>query len=396
MSRSDAELLDRDDPLASRRRLFSLPDGLVYLDGNSLGPLTTTVASRLRDAVRRQWGTDLIRSWNDNGWWDAPVRIGERIAPLVGAAPGQVVVCDSTTVNLFKLVTVARALRPHRSSVVVDPEDFPTDRYVVAGIAADLNSHVDENTAVAVLSHVDYRTGSMRDLRAVTAEVHGAGGLVVWDLSHSVGAVPVGLDDADADFAVGCTYKYLNGGPGAPSFCYAAHRHQNAIRTPIQGWHGHARPFEMEAAYAPDPGVRRLLAGTVPMLSLVALDAALDAFDGVDMDVVRAKSVALGEYFTALVAERLASAGFGVVSPRDPAARGSQVCLGHPDAYAIVQALTARNVIGDFRTPDVLRFGFCPLYLRFVDVWDAVDRLVTVMDREEWRDDRYAVRATVT
>jgi kynureninase len=405
-TRRDCSALDRSDVLAQARDRFVLPPGIVYLDGNSLGALPVSVPERVRDVVERQWGTDLIRSWNTNGWWDLPRRVGDRIAPLVGAAPSEVIVCDSISVNLFKLLTAALRLRPDRRVILTEAGDFPTDGYVAASVASlhgaevravghdDLSDAIDGSVAVVAASHVSYRTGAMHDLAAVTARARGAGALVLWDLAHSAGVVPVDLGAAGADLAVGCGYKYLNGGPGAPAFLFVAGSLHEAFDQPLTGWHGHARPFAMEPAYEPAPGVSRAATGTPPVLSMAALDAALDAFDGIPLEAVRAKSVALTDLFARLVDERVP--GCAVVSPRDARRRGSQVCLSHPEAYAIVQALIARGVIGDFREPSILRFGFAPLYVRFVDVWDAVDHLVAVLEGDEWRRPEHRTRAAVT
>jgi kynureninase len=405
--RADCERFDRADPLASRRAQFLVPDGVVYLDGNSLGALAVGVAERVHDVVHRQWGHDLIRSWNTNGWWNLPTVVGDKIGRLVGAAPGEVVACDSTSVNLYKLAVAAQRLRPDRHIVLTDKVNFPTDLYILDEAArshgaavrrvapADVCERIDRDVAVVALTHVDYRTGEVYDLAAVTAAAHAQGALALWDLSHSAGALAVDLGGAGADLAVGCGYKYLNGGPGAPAYVYVAQRWQDALAQPLTGWLGHADPFAMSPEFRPAVGVRRALTGTPAVLSLAALDAALDTFEGLDMAAVRAKSVALTELFIELVDERLPGV-FTMVSPRTAKRRGSQVSLGHPDAYAIVQALIARGVIGDYRAPDVARFGFAPLYLRHVDVWDAVDHLVAVMAGEEWRRAEHQVRATVT
>jgi kynureninase len=394
--RQQALDLDGADPLAGLRARFRVPDGLVYLDGNSLGALPVGVPAALARTVEQEWGVDLIRSWNANGWWDAPRRVGDRIGALVGAAPGQVVVCDSTSVNLYKLVVAARYLRPERSQVLVDADDFPTDRYIVASVAgASVARALGPDVGVVVRSHVNYQSGRLHDLAGLTASAHAAGAVVVWDLSHSVGVVPIELDAAGVDLAVGCTYKYLNGGPGAPAFAYVADRYQATLRQPLTGWIGHADPFAMVADYEPAPGISRVLTGTPPIVAMAALEAALDAFDGVSMAAVRAKSVALTSLFIRLVEERLGAA-FVLASPRDAGERGGQVCLAHPDAYPILQALIARQVIADYREPDLLRFGFAPLYTRFVDVWDAVDRLAAVMAQAEWDTPTHRRRAAVT
>lgn len=405
-SRADAVALDATDPLAPMRSRFHLPDGVVYLDGNSLGALPVGVAARLDELVEQAWGVELVRSWD--GWWDLPLRVGERIAPLVGAAPGQVAAGDSTSVNLAKLLTAALRLRPDRHVVVTEAGNFPTDLYMAAEVArthgaelrfADplaVEASLTDDVAVLMLTHVDYRSGRMHDLPSLTAAAHRAGALVLWDLAHSAGAVPVELDAAGADLAVGCGYKYLNGGPGAPAWLYVATRHQDSLDQPLPGWHGHARPFSLEVGYAPAAGIRRALTGTPPVVSMTGLEAALGAFDGVTMAQLRAKSLALTDTFIGLVDERLAGHGFTVVTPRRHEERGSQVSLSHEHAFPLVKALIARGVIGDFREPDLLRFGFAPLYVGFADVWDAVDHLLQVVASGEWDDPRFTTRTTVT
>jgi kynureninase len=396
MRREEAAALDAADPLAGCRSRFRLPEGLIYLDGNSLGALPVGVPPAVSAAVEQQWGTDLIGSWNEHGWWDAPRRVGDRVGALVGAAPGQVVVCDSTSVNLYKLVAAALRLRPGRRQVLVPADEFPTDRFIVGSLAAGhISTELGPDVAVAVRSHVDYRTGRLHDMAGLTARTHEAGALALWDLSHSAGAVEVAVDDAGVDLAVGCTYKYLNGGPGAPAFAYVADRHHDILEQPLTGWHGTAQPFEMDRPYEPAPGISRVLTGTPPMLSMAALEAALGAFDGVSMAEVRAKSVGLTELFIGEVEARLPGV-FGLASPRPAEERGSHVALAHPEAYAVKEALIARGVVGDFRPPDVVRLGFAPLYLRFVNAWDAVDRLVGVMAAQEWDQPAHRRRATVT
>jgi kynureninase len=407
LSRSSALDLDAADPLRDRRDLFDLPAGTVYLDGNSLGALPRSVPERLSRVVSEEWGRDLIGSWNTAGWIDLPRRVGDRIAALLGLPEGSVWVSDSTSVSLFKTMVAACRLRPGRDVVVVERATFPTDGYIAASVARMLDLELrwaesdrveeafDERVAMACLTHVDFRTGAMFDAASVTSAAHAVGALMLWDLCHTAGAVPVDLVAADADFAVGCSYKYLNAGPGSPAFMYAAPRHLDAIDQPLSGWMGHARPFDMELGYEPVKGVGRLASGTPPILALSALDAALDAFEGVDPVDLRATSLSLTDYFIELVDVRLPGV-FELLTPREHARRGSQVSLRHPRAYGIVQALIARRVVGDFRTPDVARFGFAPLYVTHTDVYDAVDHLVEVMTHREYDRPEYAVRNTVT
>lgn len=410
LTREDLHALDLSDPLAEVRHAFDLPDGVIYLDGNSLGALPKTAAGRLQDMVQRQWGRDLIRSWNTSDWIGAPARVGAKIAPLIGAAPDEVIVADSTSVNLFKLVCGAVALRPGRRTILAEPGNFPTDLYILQGIEGllggrvkvvtrprgELPGAIDEDTAAVVLTHIHYKTAERWPMAGITALAHARGALTIWDLCHSAGAVAVDLNAAGADLALGCGYKYLNGGPGAPSFAFVAERWQAALPSPLSGWMGHADPFEFGDAFRPAGGIRRQLCGTPGMLGLTGLEAGIDVFAGLDMATVEAKGLALGDAFIDLVEARCVSAGLQLVSPREPAARGSHVSFSHPDGYAIMQALIARGVIGDFRAPDIVRFGLTPLYVRFVDVWDAVEILRQVLDSGEYREPRFSRRAAVT
>jgi kynureninase len=418
-TREDCAALDAADPLAFARARFELPPGVIYLDGNSLGAMPRAVAPRMRAAVEQEWAHGLIRSWNDAGWYTAPQRAAAKIARLIGAAPDEVIVTDSISVNLFKLMAgaigIQRRRAPGRTVIVAERGNFPTDVYVDASLArllgmelvcveqAEVPAAIEragERLAVVQLTQVNYRSGRVYDLPAITARTHALGGLVLWDLAHSAGALPVGLADAQADFAVGCGYKYLNGGPGAPAFAFVARRWIAELEQPLVGWHGHAAPFDFEHAFRPAPGIERLLCGTEPQLSLIALETALDAFDGVELPALRAKSIAMTDAFTAL-AERAVggfgeASGFGLASPREATQRGSQVSLTHPQGYAIVQALIARGVIGDFRAPDILRFGFAPLYLRFVDVFDAAQALHEVVAGRLWDRPEFLSRKAVT
>ncbi|MGZ4593258.1 MAG: kynureninase [Actinomycetes bacterium] len=407
-ARERAAALDAADPIADARSRFLMPDGVIYLDGNSLGALAVAVPAVVTDVVERQWGRDLITSWNEHDWWMAPRRVGARIARLVGAGDDEVVVADSTSANLFKVLVAAARLRPGRRVLLIEPGNFPADLYIADSVGELLGLEarrvepgqvapaLGDDVAVVSYSHVDYRTGRVHDMAAITRQVHAAGALMVWDLSHSAGALPVALDDCDVDFAVGCGYKYLSGGPGAPAYAMAARRHHSTMRTPLPGWTGHARPFAMEGSYEPAPGIDSLRCGTPPMLSLLTLEAALTAFDGLELAAVRDKSLSLTRLFLELADEVLAPLGFEVVTPRSDADRGSQVSLRHPHAYLIVQALISRGVIGDFRHPDVVRLGFAPLYVRHVDVVGAVEQVVAVVQAGEHHEERYAVRSTVT
>jgi kynureninase len=410
LSRGDLLRLDAEDALAAARALFLLPEGVIYLDGNSLGALPATTPQRLNDVAVAQWGHDLIKSWNTHGWIDLPRRVGDKIARLIGAGPGEVVVADSTSVNLFKALAAALRLNPSRTVIVSERDNFPTDLYIAQGLiallgnrhtlrlvdTADLTTAIDGDAAVVMLTHVNYRTGAMHDMKAVTAAVQAKGALMLWDLAHSAGAVPVDLKACSADFAVGCGYKYLNGGPGAPAFIWVSPRHQDRFEQPLSGWLGHAAPFAFETGYRPAAGIARYICGTPPVLSLAALEAGIDLMLAMDKAAIRRKSVALTDTFIRLVEQECASLDVTLVSPRDPARRGSQVCFRHAEAYPIMQALIARGVIGDFRAPDILRFGFAPLYVRFIDVWDAVAALKDILAAESWNRPEFRVRAAVT
>lgn len=413
LTRDDLAARDRADPLARFADRFVLPDGVIYLDGNSLGALPKAAAARVEELMRNQWGHDLIKSWTLHGWFDLPRRAGDKIARLIGANPGEVVVADSTSVNLFKLLAAAVRLRPRRRTIVTEHGNFPTDSYIIQGLLdlvgrplddirlwdlednAQVADAIDDDTAVVCLTHVNYKTGLIHDMDAITRAAHDKGALVIWDLAHTAGAMPVALNDAQADFAVGCGYKYLNGGPGAPAYLFVAERLQDKIAPPLTGWMGHATPFAFDFDYRPAAGIVRNLCGTPPILSMTALDAALDVMLEADMTEIRRKSVALTEAFIALVQQECGEIGFGIVAP--PAAqRGSQVSLRHEHGYPIMQALIARGVIGDFRAPDTMRFGFAPLYTRHVDVWDAVAILKNIMDTGAWDQPRFHTRAAVT
>jgi kynureninase len=410
LSRADLEALDRADPLAGWRARFALPDGIVYLDGNSLGALPEATAATIEDLVRRQWGRDLITSWTRHGWVDLPRTLGAKIARLIGAGPGEVLVADSISVNLVKLVAAALHLRPGRTVVLSEQSNFPTDLYVLQGLrdllgdrlelrlvdAGRVAAALDERTALLMLSHVDYRSGRVHDMAGLTAAAHEAGALALWDLAHSAGVMPLALARDRVDLAVGCGYKYLNGGPGAPAFLFVAERWQESARQPVSGWFGHRDPFAFEPLYRPAAGIDRFQAGTPPILSLKALEVGIDLLGEVDLAAVRAKARQLGDWFIRLVEERCADHRLTLASPRDGSERGAQVAFRHAEGYPIMRALIARGVIGDFRAPDLIRFGFAPLYLRFVDLWHAVGILREVLEERAWDRPEFKQRASVT
>ena len=403
---ADIRALDDADPLRGFRARFDLPEGVIYLDGNSLGPPPRAAAGRIADVVAREWGSGLIASWNDAEWIGAPARIGDKIARLIGAAEDEVIVTDSTSVNLFKLVVAAAGIAPPGAPIIAEAVDFPTDLHI-ARRAAELTGRpfiavardrlpdvLLRGIGVAALSHVHYRSGARHDLGGLTALAREHGGRIVWDLSHSIGAVPIDLARSSIDLAIGCGYKYLNGGPGAPAFLHVAKGLQSRLSSPIAGWFGHAAPFAFEDDYVPADGIARFLAGTPPMLSLLALECGVDLMLEADGAALSAKSSALFDMFADLAAAH--SPSLVLVTPRDPARRGSHISFAHPHAFEIVQALIARGVIGDFRAPDIARFGLAPLYLSFVDIARAVDVIADVIDGESFRNPRFAVRGKVT
>ncbi|HSV57561.1 MAG TPA: kynureninase [Variovorax sp.] len=426
MNLQDCQRLDAQDPLRTLRDQFQLPEGVIYLDGNSLGVLPRSAPARVAEVVAQEWGQDLIRAWNTASWFDMPQRLGDKVARLIGAAPGEVVCTDSTSINLYKVlfaaITQAKALQPKRRVVLSERSNFPTDLYIAESLCSahgmtlqlidesELPAALSDEVAVLMLTHVNYRTGAMHDMTALTAAAHAAGVLTVWDLAHSAGAVPVALNQSNADFAIGCGYKYLNGGPGAPAFAWVHTRHAGQFQQPLSGWWGHAAPFEFTPHYRPAPGIGRYLCGTQPIISLAALECGLDSVLAAEsqggMAALRSKSLALTDAFIALVEERCPGR-FQLITPREHARRGSQVCLAMAQqetptqAYAIVQALIARGVIGDFRAgdsqmPDILRFGFTPLYLSFEDVWNSVEHIVQVLEREEWKRAEFNQKNAVT
>jgi kynureninase len=400
--------LDAADELAACRERFELPPGEIYLDGNSLGPLPRGLAARMQQVIEQEWGQGLIRSWNDAGWIAAPERAAARIARLIGAQPAEVVVTDSTSVNLFKLLVAALRLNPGRKVILTETDNFPTDLYIAQGVAElcgaevrygdaqQLAGMLDGDTAVLALTHVNYKSGLIQPMQELTAAAHAAGALCLWDLSHSAGSVELDLSACGVDLAVGCSYKYLNGGPGAPSYAFVAQRHQEQISQPLTGWFGHAQPFALARDFAPAAGIKRMLCGTPPMLSVLALESALAAFDGVEMAALRRKSRALGDLFISLLDELPTSFGIELASPRDSAVRGSQVSLRHAQGYAVMQALIARKVVGDFRAPDLMRFGFAPLYVRYTDMFDAMAAIADLLASGAWNQPQFTTRKAVT
>ncbi|WP_370033601.1 kynureninase [Qipengyuania mesophila] len=401
-----ARILDAGDPLKDYRERFSVPGGVIYLDGNSLGCLPKATPARLEQVVREEWGEDLIRSWNSAGWIELPARVGAKIAPLIGAQPDEVIACDSTSVNLFKLISAALAMRPGRKVVLSEPGNFPTDLYMIDGLEKQglatrrlaprerIAEALDEDVALLMLTHVHYKSGAIFDMAALTKAAHEKGALVLWDLSHSGGALPVDLNGCNADFAVGCGYKYLNGGPGAPAYAFVAERHLAAAQQPLTGWMGHAAPFAFSDDYAPAPGIEQVLCGTPPILGLAALEVGVDLVAEIGVERLYAKSQALSEFFRQCLSER--GVELDLVSPTEPDQRGSQLSFRHEEAYAICQALIARGVIGDFRDPDILRFGFAPAYLRFEDMAEAARHFAEVLESGEWQRDEFRERAAVT
>jgi kynureninase len=402
---AEARAADAADPLRPLRDRFELPEGLVYLDGNSLGAMPKAALARQAEMVAKEWGKGLIRSWNIHDWIGAPRRLGARLAPLIGAKPHEVLVADSTSVNLYKLL-VAAARLSERRTLLSESGNFHTDLHIASGVAellgltldiaprAEVEARIGPDTNVLLLTHVHYKTAERFDMARVTARAKAAGATTVWDLSHSVGAVPLALNEASAELAVGCGYKYLNGGPGAPAFLYVAEALQERLLSPLRGWMGHEQPFAFTDDYAPATGIDRFLAGTPPMLSFAGLESGLDTFEGVTMERLWTKSRAMFDVFHALMEQRCPE--LHCISPRGPEQRGSHISFAHPNAFEICQALIAADVIGDFRAPDVIRFGLTPLYLGFEDIWTGVDRLAKIMAAETWRDRKFAVRGKVT
>jgi len=419
ISRQDCLQRDQQDALAPLRAQFALPEGVIYLDGNSLGAQPRAALARAQQVVAQEWGVGLIRSWNSAGWFELPQRLGNQLARLIGAGTNEVVVTDTTSINLYKVLAAAlrqqQAQAPSKRVIVSERRNFPTDLYIAQGLIDQLQAHgapayqlrlidspdelagaVDDDVAVLLLTHVNYQTGYMLDMAATTALAHAHGALTVWDLAHSAGAVEVDLHAARADYAVGCTYKYLNGGPGSPAFLWVHPRHQDAFWQPLSGWWGHARPFAMEPLYQPRQGISRYLCGTQPITSLAMVECGLDTFSQTSMAALRAKSLALTTLFIDLVRQGCGTHPLTLITPTDTARRGSQVSYQHPEGFAVVQALIARGVIPDYREPQIMRFGFTPLYTRFEDVWNAVAVLQDILDSRSWDQDCFRLRSAVT
>jgi kynureninase len=411
MTLNDILELDKSDPLSYKRDQFELPDDLIYLDGNSLGALPMVARDMAAEIVHDQWGKGLIRSWNTNHWIDLPINVGEKIAPLLGASPGQLICCDSISVNLFKLLSAALNMQNERSVVLSQQDNFPADLYIAQGLSQlcgsefcdlkiveeeDIVAALDESVAVLMLTHINYKSGRLHDIQGLTRLAHEKGILVIWDLAHSAGAVPLELDDWQVDFAVGCGYKYLNGGPGAPAFIYAAKHHQDRVQQPLSGWMGHRAPFSFEPGYRAAAGMLQFLCGTPPIVSMGIFAASLGIFEDIDMCVLRKKSIKLGKLFLQLVEDDDRLEELRLVSPRKSHERGSQISFSHPQAFAICQALIDRGVIADFRAPDVLRFGLSPLYLRYRDIWDSVQMLSDILAKGAYKQARYARQTKVT
>lgn len=408
ITREHCQKLDASDPLGFCRARFRIEEGVNYLDGNSLGALPQGVAEHVAHVVEDEWGKGLIRSWNTAGWYVSPARVGAKLAPLLGAKPHEVTVTEAISINLFKLLVAAARLRPGRKTILAEHGNFPSDNHIVDSVArllglkprflpaGEIAAAIDEETCVATLSHINYRTAEVQDMAKVTAAAHAKGALIVWDLAHSSGAVDLELDATGADFAVGCGYKFLNGGPGAPSHIFVAERHLGSLDQPLTGWFGHAEPFRFDDSYRRAEGIRHMLCSTPQMLSMAAFEKALDAFDGVSMSAVEQKGRALGDLMIALYDERLAALGCGLATLRDGARRGNHVSLTHEHGYAVMQVLIQRGVIGDFRAPDVMRFGFGPLYVRFVDIYDAVLAIAEILEGGSFKNAALAERRAVT
>jgi len=403
---------DDTDPLAAQAKKFKLPDNLIYLDGNSLGAMPKTVPAYVEDALLDGWATQLITSWNNKGWHNLPFTLADRLAPMMGAKKGEVLLVDSTSLNLFKTLVAALKMRPDRSIVISEKSNFPSDIHIVQGVLdnffpekklelssagdEEIISLIDNETAVVTLTHVDYKTGEIRNMEKITKAAHKFGALVIWDLSHSLGALPLDLNDCDVDFAIGCTYKYLNGGHGAPAYLFVAEKHLKHAKNTLTGWMGHASPFGFDINYEPAETIEKFRCGTPAILSYLALEKSLDIFETINMQELREKSQNLSQLFIKLIEQKCANFDLKLISPRNPEMRGSQISLTHSNSWEIMQALIDHNVIGDFRAPNIIRFGFTPLYTSYKNVWNAVTILQDIIKADIWKDPKYAVRKLVT
>lgn len=416
MNREQCLAWDQEDLLKNIKQDFALPEGVIYLDGNSLGAQPKAALSLAEHVVTQEWGKDLINSWNTADWWGLPTRLGDKVAKLIGAAPNETVITDSTTLNLFKVLSAAIKIQaeqfPQRKVIVAEKDAFPTDIYIIEGLINQINQGYrleliennddlyrlldTESVAAVVLSHVNYRTGYFYDMAAINSKIHAKNALVIWDLCHSVGAVPMQLNQSNSDFAIGCTYKYLNGGPGSPALLWVNQKHQNRFWQPLSGWWGHQQPFAMAQHYQPSQGIRRFLCGTQPILSMRLIECGVDIFLATDMQKIREKSLKLTDLFIQLMQQECSTFGFSLITPTQHQQRGSHVSFRHEHGYAIIQALIARGVIGDYREPEVLRFGITPLYLGYEDIWNAVQHIKAVMIQSEWKNEKYQTRGQVT
>ena len=408
----DIKSLDDVDPLSEYREEFYLPKNTIYFDGNSLGPVPTKTIENLNKTINEEWGRDLINSWNKADWINLPQTLGNKIAPLLGAKSGEVVVVDSTSVNLFKVLTSALRLNNNRKKIVSESTNFPSDLYILEGVNGmlsnqyeclliedddiDIEEYIDSSIAVVMLSHINYKTGRISNMKKITDYAHKKGALVVWDLSHSVGVIPMDLHNIGVDFAVGCTYKHLNGGPGAPGFLYVHSDLIEKVSQPLSGWLGHSDPFAFDRKYVPANNINKFICGTPSILSYKAVESGLDVFDGISMEQVRKKSTQLSELFIELIEQECGEFGFKLFSPNDASQRGSQISYRHKNAYPIMQSLISRGIIGDYREPNILRFGISPLYMRYEDVWSAIMCLKNIMQANEWDSSNFKIRNYVT
>ncbi len=412
LTREDFIKLDTLDPIKKVREEFALPKDVIYFDGNSLGPLPKNTIKSLDSVIQREWGNGLIRSWNDENWINLPRNLGNQIAPLIGAKEGEVIVVDSTSVNLFKVLSSALMLNGNRKIIVSEAVNFPSDLYILEGVNNmfgesyerclidegddEIEKYIDSSTAVVVLSHINYKTGRITDLNKITTFAHEKGALVVWDISHSVGVLPMNLHDLGVDFAVGCTYKHLNGGPGAPGFLFVHSSLIEKVSQPLTGWLGHIKPFDFEVEYQPANDINKFICGTPPIIAYKAIESGLEIFKDLSIIEIREKSIKLSEMFIQLMQQECTEFGFMLFSPKNSEQRGSQISFLHENAYFIIQALISHGIIGDYREPNVMRFGISPLYMRFEDVWNAITCLREIMQTGEWQSEKFKNKNYVT